>query len=81
MAQETTTLRVPIGLRDEIALIADQRGTTMLDVVSDAIHRLGRDQWWDSVHHALDGMTEADRAGYEREAEALDDTAGDGLGA
>ncbi len=51
----------------------------MLDVVSDAIHRLSREQWWDSVHHALDEMTEADCAAYQPEVDILDGSAGDGL--
>ena len=49
------TLRVPCELRDEIARIAELRGTTMLEVVTDAVHRLGRDEWWSSVRDALDG--------------------------
>lgn len=76
---KTTTLRMPVELRDEIARLADQRGTTMLEVVADAIHRLGRDDWWASVHSALDEMSEADRADYRREADALDNAAADGL--
>ena len=51
---ETTTLRLPIALRDEIARIAQQRGSTMLEVVTDAVRRLRRDEWWIAVHVALD---------------------------
>lgn len=76
---ETTTLRVPTGLRDEIARLADQRGTTMVDVVSLAIHRLSGEQWWDKVHDAINEMTADDHATYESEAKALDGAAGDGL--
>lgn len=76
---ETTTLRVPTELRDEIARIANQRGTTMLDVVSDAIHRLSRERWWETVHEALGQMADDDRAAYQAEVEALDSAAGDGL--
>ncbi len=78
--QETTTLRVPTELRDEIARIAVQRGTTLLDVVTEAVRRLSREQWWATVHQALDGMTETDQAAYQGEVEALDGAAGDGLG-
>ena len=46
---QTTTLRVPTALRDEISRLAEQRGTTMLEVVTDAVHRLSRDEWWSSV--------------------------------
>jgi predicted transcriptional regulator len=76
---ETTTLRVSTELRDEIARLADERGTTMLEVVADAIHRLTRDQWWATVHTALDQMTGDDVEAYQAEAGLLDDTAADGL--
>ncbi len=76
---ETTTLRVPTELRDEIARIAEQRGTTMLQVVSDAIHRLGRDQWWGTVREALEQMSDDDHTGYRAEARGLDGAASDGL--
>lgn len=76
---ETTTLRVPTELRDEIARIADQRGTSMLEVVSDAIHQLGRQEWWAAVHDALEQMTDDDRSAYHADVEALDGATGDGL--
>lgn len=76
---ETTTLRVPVKLRDEIARIAEERGTTMLDVVADAIHRLSRDEWWATVHAALDEMSDEEAAEYRREADVLDNAASDGL--
>ena len=44
----------------------------MLDVVTDAVRRLRRDEWWDSVHDALDDMNRADVAAYRAEAERLD---------
>jgi predicted transcriptional regulator len=78
-SKTTTTLRVPSELRDEIARIADQRGTTMLEVVTDAIHRLGRDEWWSSVRDALDGMSPAEVASYEAEGGQLDRASVDGL--
>jgi len=76
---ETTTLRVPRELRDEIARIAQQRGTTMLEVVADAVHRLDRDEWWDSVHDALDGLTPSALAAYQLESDQLGIAATDGL--
>jgi len=78
---ETTTLRVPIELRDEIARLAKAQGTTMLDVVTDAIHRLSRDHWWSSVHVALDEMSEQDAATYRAEATQLDAAAANDLDA
>jgi predicted transcriptional regulator len=75
----TTTLRVPIELRDEIARLADARGTTMLDVVTDAIHRLTRAQWWDSVHEALDEMSDEEVAAHQAQTAQLDHAAADGL--
>jgi arylsulfatase A-like enzyme len=76
---ETTTLRVPVELRDEIARLAEKRGTTMLDVVTDAIHRLTRDQWWDTVHDMLDEMTPEEAAEYQAGTRQLDAAAADGL--
>lgn len=77
----TTTLRVPVDLRDEIARLAEERGTSMLEVVTDAIHRLTRDEWWAGVHDALDQMTPDEVAGYRSESEQLDGAAADGLDA
>ncbi len=76
----TTTLRVPSELRDEIARLAEARGTTMLEVVADAVHRLGRDDWWSSVRDALDDLSPTDTAGYRTESEQLDGSSSDGLG-
>ena len=76
---ETTTLRVPVGLRDEIARLAAARGGTMLDVVTDAVHRLARDQWWDNVHDAIDAMTADEAEDYRAETDQLDSATADGL--
>lgn len=75
----TTTLRVPTELRDEISRLAQQRGTTMLDVVADAVHRLGREEWWSSVRGSLDALSEADAASYCAESCRFDAAAADGL--
>ena len=76
---ETTTLRVPTELRDEISRLAKQRGTTMVDVVTDAVHRLGREQWWMLVRGALDGLSDAEAVSYQAESRRLEATAADGL--
>ena len=76
---QTTTLRVPTELRDEISRLAKHRGTTMVDVVTDAVHRLGRDEWWMEARRALDGLTPAEVASYRAESRQLDAAAGDGL--
>jgi len=76
---KTTTLRLPQELRNDIARIAERRGTTMIDVVSDAVHRLGRDEWWESVHDALNVMTPSEVSTYLVETKALEDAAADGL--
>ena len=76
---KSTTLRVPTELRDEISRLAKQRGTTMLDVVTDAVHRLGREEWWSLVRGALDGLDDAEVASYRAEARRLGAAAADGL--
>ena len=78
-SKTTTTLRVPSELRDEIARIAEKRGTTMLEVVTDAVHRLGREEWWSSVREALDGLSPSEVAGYQAASEQMDAASADGL--
>lgn len=78
-SKTTTTLRVPSELRDEIARLAEQRGTTMLEVVTDAVHRLGREEWWSSVRDALDGLSPSEAAGYEAQSQQMDAASADGL--
>ena len=51
----------------------------MVEVVSDAIHRLERDDWWASVHTALDDMSPSATKSYEDETQKLDRTSPDGL--
>ena len=75
----TTTLRVPTDLRDEISRLAEHRGTTMVDVVADAVHRLGRDEWWAATRSALDSLSEADMASYQTESRRLSAASVDGL--
>ncbi len=76
---KTTTLRVPNELRNEIARIAEERGSSMVEVVSDAIDRLGRDDWWASVHTALNDISPSAVESYENEAQRLDGASSDGL--
>lgn len=66
-------------LRDEIARLAEARGSTMLDIVTDAVHRLSRDQWWDNVHEAIDAMATDEVGSYRDETDQLDGAAADGL--
>ena len=75
----TTTIRLPIELRDEIARLADQRDSSMVGVVSDAVGRLARDEWWDRVHAALDSLSEEDAVDYMAETDRLDGTTSDGI--
>ncbi len=75
----TTTLRLPVALRDEIARLADERESTLLDVVADAVARLKRDQWWAQVHEELETITPAELGDYHADAERRDVTTADGL--
>lgn len=45
-------------MRDEVSRLAKQRGTTMLDVVTEAVHQLSREEWWSSVHGAFDELSD-----------------------
>ena len=51
----------------------------MLEVVTDAVHRLDRDEWWSSVRNALDGLTPSGVAKYQAESQQLDAASADGL--
>lgn len=51
----------------------------MLEVVADAVHRLGRDEWWSEVHGALDGLTQSEVDHYQAEAAVLGVASTDGL--
>lgn len=51
----------------------------MLEVVTDAVHRLDRDEWWSSVQDALDGMSPSEAADYQAESQQMDAAAADGL--
>ena len=51
----------------------------MLDVVTDAVHRLARQEWWSSVRGALDEMNDAEAASYQAESRTLDAAVPDGL--
>lgn len=76
---KTTTLRVPRDLRDEIARLAERRDTTMVEVVTDAVARLGREEWWASVQDALDELSTAEVTTYAAESRGLAGAAADGL--
>ena len=78
-SKTTTTLRVPSELRDEIARTAEQRGTTMLEIVTDAVQRLSRDECWSSVRDALDGLSPSEVSAYQIESRQLDTASADGL--
>jgi len=51
----------------------------MLTVVTDAVHRLGREEWWMSVRGALDELHDAEAASYRAESRRLESAAADGL--
>ena len=51
----------------------------MLEVVTDAVHRLGRDEWWSSVRGALDELGPSEVAEYQIEAQQMDSVSMDGL--
>ena len=76
---QTTTLRVPVELRDEIAALAEDQGTTLLEVVTRAVAQLKREQFWEMVHQQMDAMPADELSAYQAETNQLDGTVGDGL--
>jgi predicted transcriptional regulator len=79
MSTPTTTLRVPVELRDEIARLAEERGASMAEVVGQAVARLARDDWWSAVHHSLEKWGPHETGNYQREGDAYNAAAADGL--
>lgn len=73
---KSTTLRLSTELRDEIARLAEQRGSSMVDVVAAAIDELKRQEWWNQVRVELAGL-END---YRIDAQVFEGAAGDGVG-
>ena len=51
----------------------------MVQVVTDAIRGLEREQWWDSVHEGLDALSDTDAEAYRADVAALDGSTADGL--
>ncbi len=51
----------------------------MVDVVADAVHRLGREEWWSSVRDALEDLAPSEVDAYQMESRRLDAAAIDGL--
>ena len=51
----------------------------MQEVVAEAVRVLGRDEWWSSVHEALDDLDEQEVGAYLAEAETLGAASPDGL--
>ncbi len=72
---KTTTLRLSTDLRDEIARLADEHKTSMVDVVASAIAELKRQYWWNEVHSSLDELDDS----YHQDAHLLESTTSDGL--
>ena len=51
----------------------------MVDVVADAVHQLGREEWWSSVREALDDLVPSEVDAYQSESQRFDAAAIDGL--
>lgn len=51
----------------------------MVEVVTDAVARLGREEWWASVQDALDELSTAEVTTYAAESRGLAGAAADGL--
>ncbi|MCQ3808361.1 MAG: hypothetical protein KTV16_14005 [Acidimicrobiia bacterium] len=52
----------------------------MIDVVTEAVQRLTRDEWWKSVRGALDNLDTAEAAAYRTESDELEAASADGFG-
>ncbi len=48
-------------------------------MATEALRQLSRDEWWDSVHDALDDLDATEVAAYQSDSSELDETASDGL--
>lgn len=51
----------------------------MQEVVAEAVRVLGREEWWSSVHEALEDLDEKEVGSYLAEAKTLGVASPDGL--
>jgi predicted transcriptional regulator len=62
----TTTIKVEIGVRDRLARLARQRGTTMGNLLAEAAERLEREAFFDRAREQLEQLREADPEEWAR---------------
>lgn len=80
----TTTIKVPVELRDRLAEVARRKNIPMAAAIAQALDAAEEQQFWDAVQHAHATMTRAERESYGPDAtlaDDLDDSADDALSA
>jgi len=73
----TTTIKVESTVRDRLAVLARDRGTTMGALLADVTEQLERDAFFARAHAQLDRLRQEDPDGWEQDrAESLSWQAG-----
>ncbi|MGH3777712.1 MAG: hypothetical protein ACRDRR_18605 [Pseudonocardiaceae bacterium] len=60
----TTTIKVDSAVRDRLARLARNRGTTMGTLLSDVVERLETEQRWSDIEAAYERMQREDPDGW-----------------
>lgn len=80
----TTTIKVPVELRDRLAEVARRKNIPMAAAIAQALDTAEEQQFWDAVRRAHATMTSAQHESYVSDAtltDDLDDAADDALSA
>lgn len=80
----TTTIKVPVELRDRLAEVARRKNITMAAAIAQALDAAEEQRFWDAVRQAHASMAIAQRESYVSDAtltDDLDDAADDQLSA
>jgi predicted transcriptional regulator len=61
----TTTIKVDSAVRDRLAALARERGTTMGAILADVTERLERESFFAAARRQLDGLRQDDPSAWE----------------
>jgi predicted DNA-binding protein len=64
----TTTIKVDTAVRDRLALLAQERGTTMGNLLAEITERLERQAFFARAREQLERLRDADPGEWERNA-------------
>lgn len=80
----TTTIKVPVELRDRLAEVARRKNIPMAAAIAQALDAIEEQQFWQAVRRSHASMSNAERESYAADAtlaDDLDDVTDDALSA